>query len=262
MSGGIIPKRGTGTPGFSTLVNGELGVSTDQKALYLGTAHGPVEIGNRSNTTVISPYANTYTTLSKSKQNLTVNFHNLQTGKTYHLYCLTTSRKGGNKYGDWYHPENFHLGYKNQLEGRYVYDKYQPTIIFQNTPSWMPNNGQLQTEWTLSNSTSLSISLREWIVPLVKPMNETTRKGQPNFSTWSHNSNYYVASIIGVAQKIRASRLFKFCLADEDDIIYPCQQTLKVGSVGKIGENLLLIEISNITGEGFISSDYLCSSIF
>ena len=49
MSGGIIPKRGQGTPGFSTLADGELGVSIDQKALYLGTAHGPVEIGNHKN---------------------------------------------------------------------------------------------------------------------------------------------------------------------------------------------------------------------
>lgn len=262
MSGGIIPKRGQGTPGFSTLANGELGVSTDQKALYLGTAHGPVEIGNRSSTTVISPYANTYTTLSKVQQNLTVNFHNLQTGKTYHLYCLTTSRKGGNKYGDWYHPKNFHLGYKNQLEGRYVYDKYKPTILFQSTPSWMPNNGLLQTEWTLPNSTSLSIRLNEWIVPLVKPMNETTRLGQPNFSTWSFDNKCYVASIIGVAQKIRASRLFKFCLADEDGIIYPCQHTLKIGSAGKIGENFLLIEINRTTGKGSILSSCLYSSIF
>lgn len=261
MSGGIIPKRGQGTPGFSTLANGELGVSTDKRVLYLGTSNGPVEIGGHSSPTIISPYANTYTTLSKNQQQLTINFHNLQAGKTYQLYCLTTSRKGGNKYGDWYHPENFRLGYKNQLEGKYVYNKYKPTILFQTTPSWMPNGGLLQTEWVLSNSTSFSFDLRDWFVPLIKPMNETTRLGQPNFSTWSQNSNYYVASIIGINQKIRASRLFKFCLADEDDIIYPCQQTLRVGSVGKIGQNLLLVKIGT-NGEGFITSDYLYSSIF
>lgn len=263
MSGGIIPKRGTGVPATGVLADGEIGISTDLKKIYFGRGKSaaPIELsgGSSSSPIIISPYANTYTTLSKTQQKLTVHFKNLQSNKTYTLYCLTTSRKGGNQYGEWYHPENLHLGYENQLAGKYVVDKWHPTDLFQATPSWMPNSGKLQTEWTTTTD-YVTINLAEWFVPMIKPVNEISGGGQANFAIYSKDSSNYIASTIGVDQNARAPRLFKFCLADEDGIIYPCQQVLRIGHIINSTTKFFLIGVGQ-TGVGFIERHTLYSSI-
>lgn len=263
MSGGIIPKRGTGVPAPGVLADGEIGISTDLKKVYFGIGEGsaPIELGggSSSSSVVISPYANTYTTLSKIQQKLTVHFKNLQSNKTYSLYCLTTTRKGGNKYGEWYHPDNLYLGYENQLAGKYVVDKYHPTDLFQATPSWMPNGGKLQTEWTATTD-YVTIDLAKWFVPMIKPVNEISGLGQANFAIYSKDSGKYIASTIGVDQNTQAPRLFKFCLADEDGIIYPCQQNLRIGHVINSTTKFFLIGVGQ-TGVGYIERDTLYSSI-
>lgn len=231
MSGGIIPKRGLGTPGVGVLSDGELGVSIDQRKIYLGVqGKSPVPIGG---VTEISPYANTYTELSRYGHALTIYFRNLQEGKTYSLWCFTRTRKGGNKTGDWYHPKNFsatdgRIGY-GVLAGTPV-DLAISTGYFQEVPPWMPNNGYLQTEWAIGTSGYLTINLCSWFTPMCKPCSEekgTSLDGV--FKTHSILKDNYIARTIGVGQNPCAGKLFQFRLVDEDGIIYPSQDTLSIG---------------------------------
>lgn len=264
MSGGIIPKRGLGTPGVGVLSDGELGVSIDQRKIYLGVqGKSPVTIGG---VTEISPYANTYTELSRRSHSLQIYFRNLKEGKTYSLWCFTRARKGGNKTGDWYHPKNFsaaegRIGY-GALAGKPV-DLLISTEVFQGVPPWMINNGYLQTEWQIGTSGYLTIDLCSWFIPMCKPCSEgngTSLDGA--FKTHSILKNNYIARTIGVGQNPRAGKLFQFRLVDEDGIIYPSQGTLSIGHI--VDSNTytyFLIEKSVLSDAYQIVSSSLFSSI-
>lgn len=233
MSGGIIPKRGLGTPGAGVLSDGELGVSIDQRKIYLGVqGKSPVPIGGVTET---SPYANTYTELSRHGHALTIYFRNLKEDKTYSLWCFTRTRKGGNKTGDWYHPKNF-----SAIDGRIGYGALAGTPVdlaistgyFQEVPTWMINNGYLQTEWQIGTSDYLTIDLCSWFVPMCKPCSEekgTSLDGV--FKTHSILKDNYIARTIGVGQNPHAGKFFQFRLVDEDGIIYPSRGTLSIGHV-------------------------------
>ena len=178
--------------------------------------------------------AKTYTTLTRDSQTVTVHCHGLRDDKTYKLCLYTASRHRGSKMGAWYHPDNYdvepvagasdhRIGY-GKLAGKAVYGV--GVDVFPDVPSWMPNNGFLQTEWNVSaGAQTATIDLITWLPPMVKPVGKTI---------WTTDNVeslgiFVTGHMIGVSNKHFAGLLFRFCPVDDEGIAYPCLDTLTVG---------------------------------
>lgn len=239
------PKRGNGVPSSGVLEDGELGVSLDNKQIFIGSSTGaPIPLGGSGGTVITQdpvPFLNTpFTTLERKGCKLAINFHNLDASETYTLRCYTVSRKKGNKYGKWYYPEKG-IGYA-LMAGKAV-GHLTSGITYQAVPSWMPNNGFLQVEWAIQGTDkSKRLSLDGWLVPMCKPCDSSgngTKTGNFLETTGIAPTirDYYIANMIGVDANTLAGKLFKFCLRDSSGNIYPCLNTLKVGQVINTSQN-------------------------
>lgn len=162
---------------------------------------------------------------------------NIKPNTTYTIKLYTMQRSRGNAYRQWRHPSNEYVeteegrfaqgactGYIN-IAGTMVNEKQYPGEHFPSTPSWMPRNGILQTEWQFTTDKELKepqtfyIYLGSWLLPLLKPV-------FPNQDYWT---------MIGLAsdKQEEASRLFKFSIQEEGANIESelSEQTLSIGSV-------------------------------
>ncbi len=179
------------------------------------------------------------------RKKLFVDFHNLVPGKKYKLWLFTCSRRGGRKYGPWMHHLNYdadglneygvgRLGYGTVAKSPLNSDRYPNAHEFAEVPEWMPNNGYLQTEWDIEDgTTSLEISLDEWIVPMMRPACVYSKESSWN-GRFDSNADYedFYGKMIGVAGRSAAAKLFRFCVADASGTVYPAMSTLAVGVIG------------------------------
>lgn len=169
-----------------------------------------------------------YTTLTRGKYAiLTVHCHGLQERKAYRLHLYAVSRHRGNRHGAWYHPANYDAVPENGApEQRIGYGCFagitMDGIEFPSVPEWMPNDGYLQTEWDIGADGTVTIDLKEWILPLLKPP----------AGKWEifvlDGDRYHLAGLIGVSNSSLACRLFRFCLV-ADETVYPCLDTVSIG---------------------------------
>lgn len=172
---------------------------------------------------------------------IVVGLHNLDPARTYTLRCYTVSRRKGYKYGVWYSPPDFEeagegehdnvLGY-GQIAGTKAIklnDGY--TISFAKVPDWMPNNGILQTKWSVSaGAQTVQIDLATWLLPLCKPYVIPTTKWDGDFPPVDGNPNILLARFIGISKTAHAGKLFRFCLIDDRGSVWPTLNTLNVGA--------------------------------
>lgn len=175
-----------------------------------------------------------YTTISKSKKGIiTVHLHNAKSDDTVYLY--TCSRRGGNKYGEWYHPDNYDstsedplfLGYST-IAGKAVDPDRYPSLMFDDVPEFMPNDGKLQTEWVNHKKPldfkQFQLDLKKWILPLLKPISRDYKWH------YAEDEDLY-STLMGVNSVRKAPKLFKFCIVGENGTVYPCRNTLAVGGL-------------------------------
>jgi hypothetical protein len=98
---------------------------------------------------------------------------------------------------------------------------YKSRIKATPVPSWMPNQGVLQTSWTVTSengdtTATINLDIFNWILDLVKPVGDQNNE-------WS---------LIGVQTGAQAPRLFKFILYDETDQTFgKSTDILRVGGV-------------------------------
>lgn len=203
-----------------------------------------------------------YTTLTRVGADVTVHCHNLNLNKSYKLYLYTVSRHNGNKKGSWYHPNNFDVEPVNgESDHRMGYGKLggkniRVGEIFPNVPSWMPYNGFLLTEWLIpanKDSCDLEIPMKTWLIPMLKPTGLTAwTKEQLNSSTGPCIS----ARLIGINNRNVAGLLFRFCLVDNDGIIYECKDTLRVGGKHSTSYSDARLFMTNDNSELFTTTIY------
>ena len=154
---------------------------------------------------------------------------NLIPGVEYKIYLETRSRFKGNKTGRWRHPVNFDhpeaykygLGYASM---RY-HQRENKEKDFPKVPTWMPNNGYVQTEWKfMAEDTSYKIeidvdelfySLRKWDedkeswTGLVGSSNSFSNSLVFRFTVFQAGGEYFTSHL-------RTSDILKIGFADQE----------------------------------------------
>ena len=179
--------------------------------------------------------------LADRTSRIVVGLHNLDPARTYTLRCYTVSRRKGYKYGVWYSPPDFEEAGKGNHDNVLGYGQIAGTqatkladgekISFAKVPDWMPNNGILQTKWSVSaGAQTVQIDLATWLLPLCKPYVIPTTKWDGDFPPVDGNPNILLARFIGISKKARAGKLFRFCLVDDHGTVWPTLNTLNIGA--------------------------------
>lgn len=193
-----------------------------------------------------------YTTLTNNANSLRVNLHNIDNYQDYKLVLMTMCRRKGNKHGEWY-KINEHSPTGNRqptygsLVGKKVHDEgITPSPLYQAAPAWMPNGGYLQTEIELTNASFIDVDISQYFLPILKPPLQAD-----TFTTYkvdAYNNPLQYATIIGVNQRTKAPKLFKFCLQKlSNGEIFQCKNILRIG--GRYLKDLTSTEIVD-TGNG------------
>lgn len=205
-----------------------------------------------------------YTTMTKKEGYITIHCHNLKENKNYKLHLYTVSRKKGNYYGHWFHPNNYTFGYANLAGNSIAQGGSSPPSnpetdpAFPPIPDWMPNGGLIQTEWDIEENGKVKIYLRDFLKDMIKPIN----------STWDEtvqvpeielNASCIPCQIIGISNKAYAGRLFRFCIVDDTGVIYQCYNTLVIG--GRPTTAGPRIFLCDIIGTGYYNIYNLYTSI-
>ena len=193
-----------------------------------------------------------YTTLTNDANSLRVNLHNIDNYQDYKLVLMTMCRRRGNKHGEWYKiDEHSPTGNRQPTYGSLVGKKVHSegttsSPLYQAAPAWMPNGGYLQTEIELTNASFIAIDISQYFLPILKPPLQAD-----TFTTYkvdTYNNPLQYATIIGVNQRTKAPKLFKFCLQKlSNGEIFQCKNILRIG--GRYLKDLTSTEIVD-TGNG------------
>ena len=188
-----------------------------------------------------------YTTLTNNANSLRVNLHDIDNHQDYKLVLMTMCRRRGNKHGEWYKiDEHSPTGNRQptygSLIGKKVYNTVEPPL-YQQAPAWMPNGGYLQTEIELTNASFVDIDISQYFLPILKPPLQAD-----TFTTYKvdeNNNPLQYATIIGVNQRTKAPKLFKFCLQKiSNGEIFQCKNILRIG--GRYLKDLTSTEVVDI----------------
>lgn len=239
MGNVIKIKRGQGAPGDGVLEPYELGIDTETGTLYCGTEGPAIPVGSGGGSSGGGTTSQPLPTTRLMKRNdsetgnqvLQIYCYNLNKTTPYTLKLYTMQKNRGNKHRYWRHPENLdptdpdinwtsasgkYTGYKN-LVGSTINGT---SMTYPEPPSWMNNQGILQSEWdvpqpTQGNALIFEINLNEWISDLLKYY--------PNEEKWL---------LMGVHSKQgrrdHYSRYFQFRLCTPLGAVGPTENTLAI----------------------------------
>lgn len=152
-----------------------------------------------------------YTTITKTRVTnehgrfegpvyLNIHCHNLVPGEKYKIYMYKAQRQQARTFKGWKHSPNYDFddSCSNTYRLGYATLVRQKPNRYSEVPSWMPNQGYLQTEWEIpeyhGEDYVLSIDFNEWILPMIKEPDDFTRgeavsliglRGGTNSAIWT-----------------------------------------------------------------------------
>lgn len=144
-------------------------------------------------------------TISKDGGRLIITAYGLTSGNNYIIKLKRKpNRKSYTK--EWISVDNYGFG---MMSG--ATDSATGSIIYGDVPSWMPNGGYLASSWSFTadaTTYSMTLNTREWLLDLLKPINNTDFKGVDGEAV----------GIIGIPTGKPYRMLpFTFCLYDSND---------------------------------------------
>ena len=186
--------------------------------------------GNISTNNEIYSYLTKQTIKTRDQwsKKIIINCVNLNPNQNYKIYLYYCSRHNGHGYGGFYHPDNWNI---SNGKGRMGYSTLVGKLLPSSwiAPRWMPHDGYLVTEWELKpGETNLEINPSRWGLDLAKPTGFSeeyyTNFCEPPFGALTP------CGFVGTRNECRSTLLFKFCIVDSTNKVYPCINTLKLGA--------------------------------